>query len=74
VLSSARDKRFRRRVSAGEHDQYDEPGWETGEAIQVDRVMLPHRVYTFNAGCWLFSEAHGGLGTASVASAILNGS
>jgi hypothetical protein len=35
--------------------------------------MLPHRAYTFNVGCWLFSEAHGGLGTASVASAILNG-
>ena len=72
VLSAARDKRFRRRVSSGERDQYDQEGWETGETIQVDWVMVPGRVYTLNVGCWLFGEAHGGLGTASIGSSVID--
>lgn len=71
LLSSARDKRFRRRLGSGEREEYDEPGWETGQGIQVDWVMLPGRVYTLNVGCWIFCEAHGGIGTASIGQASL---
>ena len=72
-LSEARDRRFRRRVSAGERAEYEEPGWETGDGIQVDWVMVAGRVYTLNVGCWVFGEAHGGLGTASIGSASMDG-
>jgi DNA-binding transcriptional ArsR family regulator len=34
--------------------------------------MLPGRTYTFNVGAWVFGEAHGGVGTASIASAHLS--
>lgn len=73
LLSEARDRRFRHRVSAGERAEYEEPGWETGDGIQVDWVMVPGRVYTLNVGCWVFGEAHGGLGTASIGSASMDG-
>jgi hypothetical protein len=33
--------------------------------------MLPGRTYTFNVGAWVFGEAHGGVGTASIASALV---
>ena len=72
LLSVARDKRFRRRVSSGERDTYEELGWETGDAIEVGWVMLPGRVYTLNVGCWVFGEAHGGVGTASIGQASMN--
>lgn len=73
VLSAARDKRFRHRVSGGERYRWDEPGYETGDAIQVDWIMQPGRTYTFNVGCWVFGEAHGGLGTASIGSVSIYG-
>jgi hypothetical protein len=72
LLSVARDTRFRQRLTNGEEDLLDFGGWSTGEGIEVNWVMLPGRIYTFNVGGWVFSEAHGGLGTASVAPARLH--
>jgi hypothetical protein len=72
LLTFAQDKRFRRRVSNGERDRLDFHGWTTGEGIEVNWVMLPGRTYTFNVGAWVFCEAHGGVGTASPASARLH--
>ena len=72
LLSLAQDKRFRRRVSAGEEQYWNEPGFETGGDIQVSWIMTPGRTYTFCCGGWVFGEAHGGLGTASIGSVRLS--
>jgi hypothetical protein len=72
LVSVARDKRFRRRLSNGEREAVGFQGWTTGEGIEVNWVMLPGRTYTFNVGAWVFGEAHGGVGTASIAQAQLN--
>lgn len=72
-VSFAQDKRFRRRLSNGERETVGFHGWTTGEGIEVNWVMLPGRTYTFNVGAWVFGGAHGGVGTASIASAQLNG-
>ncbi len=68
----SQDKRFRRRVSAGERAFWNEPGFDTGNAIQVDWIMVPGRTYTFCTGGWVFGEAHGGLGTSSIGSVRLS--
>jgi hypothetical protein len=61
LLSLAKDKRFRKRVSGWESDSVDPDGWTTGDGgIQVSWVMQPGRVYTINVGAWVFCEAHGG--------------
>jgi hypothetical protein len=74
LLSSAQDKRFRVRSSSGElHYDDGQDGAVTGDAIEVEWVMLPGHVYTFNVGCWAFAEAHGSLGTGSYALARING-
>jgi hypothetical protein len=72
LLAFARDKRFRKRLTNGERETLDLHGWTTGEGIEVNWVMLPGRTYTFNVGAWVFGEAHGGVGTASIASARLH--
>lgn len=72
LLTFARDKRFRQRLTNGEEDFLGFGGWSTGEGIEVDWIMQPGRIYTFNIGCWVFCEALGGLGSASVASARLH--
>ena len=72
LLSQARDRRFRRRVGAGEEAMWNEPGFETGDNIQVDWIMVPGRTYTFCVAGWVFGEAHGGLGTASIGSVRLS--
>jgi len=72
LLSLAQDKRFRRRVSAGEEGRWDEPGFETGSAIEVNWIMTPGHTYTFCCGGWVFGEAHGGVGTASIGSVSLS--
>ncbi len=71
LLSAVQDKRFRRRVSNGEEDTLEFDGFATGDTVEVDFVMRPGRTYTFNVGGWVFCEAHGGVGTASIASATL---
>jgi hypothetical protein len=69
LLSLAQDKRFRRRVSAGEEGRWNEPGFELGEGgAEVNWIMTPGKTYTFCCGAWVFGEAHGGLGTASIGS------
>ena len=72
LLSLAQDKRFRRRVSAGEQGRWDEPGLETGAPIEVNWIMTPGHTYTFCCGGWVFGEAHGGVGTASIGSVSLS--
>lgn len=68
LLSLAQDKRFRRRCSAGEQQLWNEPGFETGGDISVNWIMTPGKTYTFCTGAWVFGEAHGGVGTASIGS------
>ena len=72
LLAAAQDKRFRRRLSNGERETVGFHGWTTGEGIEVNWIMVPGRTYTFNVGAWVFGEAHGGVGTASIASAQVN--
>jgi hypothetical protein len=72
LLAFAQDKRFRKRLTNGERETLGFHGWTTGEGIEVNWVMLPGRTYTFNVGAWVFGEAHGGVGTASIASAQVN--
>ena len=72
LLSSAQDRRFRLRLSNGERNDLGFHGWSTGEGIEVNWVMLPGRTYTLNVGGWVFGEAHGGVGTASIANARLH--
>ena len=43
LLSSARDMRFRERLSNGERENLGFNGWTTGEGIEVNWVMLPGR-------------------------------
>ncbi|HEU0212553.1 MAG TPA: hypothetical protein VFR13_00600 [Jiangellaceae bacterium] len=35
-------------------------------------MMVPGCTCTFDVGAWVFGEAHGGVGTASIAQAQLN--
>jgi hypothetical protein len=62
LLSSAQDKRFRKRLSDGESDQWDSGGFGTGDAIEVACLMTPGREYTINVGAWVYCEQHGGFG------------
>lgn len=65
LLAIARDKRFRKRLFNGEDEHVEFDGWTTGDGIQVEWVMLPGRVYTFNVGGWAFCEALSGDGLGS---------
>jgi len=57
------DKRFRKRVSEGETDQWDSGGYGLGDgSVEVAGLMLPGRGYTLNVGAWVYCEQEGGFG------------
>ena len=57
LLGSAQDRLFRVRSTSGEaHFEDPGAGGVTGSPIEVDWVMLPRRVYTFNVGAWVFAR------------------
>jgi hypothetical protein len=70
LLSSAQDKRFRRRLSNGESDQWDSGGFGTGDSIEVGCLMTPGRAYTLNVGAWVYCEQHDGFGLGGASGAV----
>jgi hypothetical protein len=63
-LTAAQDKRWRKRVSAGESDSGDSGGFGTGAPIEVTWTMQPGQAYTLNVGAWVFCESQFGAGAA----------
>lgn len=70
LLSSAQDKRFHKRLSNGETDQWDSEGFGTGDSIEVGCLMTPGRAYTLNVGAWVYCERHNGFGLGGTSSAV----
>jgi hypothetical protein len=62
LRSSGQDKRFRKRLSNGEAEQWDSGGFGVGNDIEVAVQMVPGRGYTLNVGAWVYAEQHGGFG------------
>jgi hypothetical protein len=63
LKSLRQDKRFRKRVSEGETDQWDRGGFDLGDgSVEVAGLMLPGRGYTLNVGAWVYCEQEGGFG------------
>jgi hypothetical protein len=63
LKSFRQDKRFRKRVSEGETDQWDRGGFDLGDgSVEVAGLMLPGRGYTLNVGAWVRCEQEGGFG------------
>jgi hypothetical protein len=64
VLKSLRqEKRFRKRLSDSETEQFDSGGFGLGDgSVEVAGLMLPGRGYTLNVGAWVYCEQEGGFG------------
>lgn len=68
-LTGAAIKLWRKRVSGGEDSQWSEPKHLiAGPELQF--TMQPGRVYTFNAGIWVYTDRTNGLGSAGAQSRL----
>jgi hypothetical protein len=60
-VTSATEKRWRKRVSNGELDSFDSGGFGTGAPIEVVWPMRRGFEYTLNVGVWVYAEYDDGL-------------
>ena len=71
LKSFRQDKRFRKRVSEGETDQWDSGGFGVGDgSVEVAGLMLPGWGYTLNVGAWVYCEQEGGFGLGGDSGAV----
>ncbi|MFD5178124.1 hypothetical protein ACFWM1_20120 [Nocardia sp. NPDC058379] len=70
-VTSAVDKRWRKRVSQNETDVYSSNGFGPGATIEVSWTMRPGNTYTFNVGAFVYAYRDDGLGNTWSQSSIV---